>query len=910
MSGMGAVWRQLLGTVIGGACVFSTNCVTAQITPDRTLPNNSSITINGSTFNITGGTQAGRNLFHSFQQFSVPTGGTASFNNGLDIQNIFSRVTGGSPSNIDGIIKANGTANLFFLNPNGIVFGKNASLNVGGSFVASTASSIKFADGFEYGVTAPGTPPLLTISVPSGLQFGTNPGEIQVIGDGQGLRSTTDLIDTTAGLHVQPNQTLALVGGDITLEGGTLKTAGGRIELGSVAGNSLVSLTPINIGFSLGYGGVQNFGNIQLSKRAAVDASGEGGGDIQVWGKNLTLTDSSEIEASTLGAKPGGSLVVNAQNSVQLIGTSSDGQSPSGLFAKVYPSATGLGGDLTINTGQLVVQDGAQVGAGTFGAGNSGNLTVTADSIQLTGGGLFAQANPDSTGDAGNLTIKTGSLSVKDNSRVSVNTQGGGNAGNLTIEAKNVSVSQSQVTASTLSTGNAGNLTVDATDAVELSGEIPGTGGQPGSPGGLFAQVDLNGVGHGGNLTINTKLLNVSDGSKVQAATLGQGDAGNLFIHATDVNVFETDKPGFFTAEINAGNSLGPRTVTPPKGNGGNLTIETERLSVRGGGEVTVGTFGNGNAGTLQIHASERVEVVGTSVNGQRHSRVSAEVGTQGVGNGGALEIETGQLSIRDGGIVLVRSQGLGNAGNLTVNARSIRLDNNGTLNADTQSVNTDPNQQQATITLRSGDLILRRNSNITANARGNNVVGGNINIDTDVLAALDNSNIRANSTDFRGGQVRINAQGIFLSSDSKITASGLNSQLNGTVQINTPDIDPSRGLIKLPTKVVDASNGLVFSRCAAFNELAGGSNFTITGRGGLPPSPYQPLTSDVVWTDTRLPTTTQHQHKTHASLPKPQPIEIVPATGWVFNGKGEVTLISSAPNATTVNTPTSCPAR
>ena len=170
MSTMSDIGRQLLGIALGGACVFGASCATAQIRPDRTLPNNSSVTINGSVFNITGGTQAGRNLFHSFQQFSVPTGGTASFNNGLDIQNIISRVTGGEASNIDGLIKASGTANLFFLNPNGIVFGRNASLNIGGSFVATTANAIQFGNIGTLSASVPNNPALLTVN-PSALFF-------------------------------------------------------------------------------------------------------------------------------------------------------------------------------------------------------------------------------------------------------------------------------------------------------------------------------------------------------------------------------------------------------------------------------------------------------------------------------------------------------------------------------------------------------------------------------------------------------------------------------------------------------------------------------------------------------------------------------------------------------------------
>jgi filamentous hemagglutinin family protein len=122
------------------ACAVCSSSVNAQVIPDGTLK--TTVSQSGNNFTITNGDRVGNNLFHSFSQFSIPSKGSAFFNNASDIQNIFSRVTGGSVSNIDGLIQANGSANLFLLNPSGIIFGPNAKLDISGSFVATGRGGI------------------------------------------------------------------------------------------------------------------------------------------------------------------------------------------------------------------------------------------------------------------------------------------------------------------------------------------------------------------------------------------------------------------------------------------------------------------------------------------------------------------------------------------------------------------------------------------------------------------------------------------------------------------------------------------------------------------------------------------------------------------------------------------------
>ena len=884
-------WSQRLVLIAVTALVLFQNKSVAQIIPDTTLPSNSQVRLQDNIRFIEAGTQAGSNLFHSFQEFSVPNSTTAHFNNTPDIQNIISRVTGGSVSNINGLIRANASANLFLINPSGIIFSPQAQLDIKGSFVASTANSIKFADGMEFSAKNATSTPLLTVSVPVGLQFGVNPGPIKVLGDGLGLRKKLEPIDTTNALRVEPNQTLALVGGDVSLEGATLKTSGGRIELGSVVDSGFVSLTPTKSGFSFGYTDAKKLGNIQLFTEALVDASGETAGDIQILGNNLTLND-SRIETSTRGTKSGGSLVVDARESVNITGGLADDKPGAGLYANVLKGATGNGASLTIKTGTLLVENGAFVSTGTFGAGNAGNLTVDAQQIKIIGrsnnsqfaSSLNASAWENSTGNAGDLTIKTDTLLLRDGAQVVTGTFAQGNAGKLTVDAQNV--------------------------------ELIGTTADGKYSSGLFASADSKSTGNAGDLRITTNSLLVRNGALVLTITFSQGKGGNLTVDAQNIELIGTSPDGEIPSVL-AASAEGENAT----GLAGNLNLKTGSLLLKDGGLVAAATSGPGRGGNLTVNA-QKVEVIGSSAYSQFGTGFSSAAMPNSTGAAGNLTIDTDSLLVQDGAKITVESRGQGNAGGLTIRANSIVLDNNAILAANTRSINTDANQQQATINISSQDLILRRGSKITASATGEKVIGGNININNNILAILENSNILANSTEFQGGRVIINSQGVVRSRDSIIDAIGKTPELRGEVQIRTPDAEITRGTVVLPIEIVDATRLVNQNFCA----LAYNSRFIITGRGGIAPSPYEIQDSYTTWEDWRAnpqpfsgrqpgrqpgrqgvrEQDEQGEKKENFPLSTTPwygntlPTKIIEAQGWVINKKGQVELVALAPTNVT----------
>jgi filamentous hemagglutinin family protein len=969
-------------TIAGVIIISSGNKTFAQnsIVPDDTLGNENSVVtptvIKGFPGDeIEGGAQRGANLFHSFSEFNVGSGRGVYFLNPTGIENIFSRVTGANPSEILGTLGVLGNANLFLINPNGIIFGENARLDVGGSFVGTTADGVRLGETGIFSASEPETSNLLTVN-PSALFFNQMAaGEIINRSQAFGLEGETNSVGLPVGLQVASDQTLALVGGDVTLEAGNLTAAGGSIELGSVVGVGEVSLRQSGQSWRLEYDETNAFGNILLQDGSFIDASGAGGGDVKIQGARFEMTGGSFLYADTIGSEDGGEIFVRTTEAVTLSGGSF-------LTADVFGS--GIGGDVKIETRQLTVRDDeTRISASTFGSGNGGNLKIETEQlivrdgvigastldkgdggaftikatelIEVVGGTSALGTQAIGAGAAGDLIIETKQLLVRDGAQVGAGvgilgegnggsllvnatelveligvsvddgtagglftqTQGAGDAGDLTLETKQLIVRDgARISSATLlGEGDGGALTIKATESVAASG----TSADGRVFSGLTTQTE--GAGDAGDLTLETKQLIVQDGAQISASTFDEGDGGALTVKATEsVQVIGESADGQFGSSLVAG--------TRGAGDAGDLTLETKQLIVRDGAQISANTFDEGDGGALTVKATESVQVIGRSQNERFPSALlsSVESGatgdannlnistkhllvsdgavlaadSRGQGNAGDLTVNTSQLTLQNQGRLLVSGQGDFNPGNLTLTADNITLDNQSSIEANTES------GSQGNITLNTDNLLtLRRESKITTNATGT-ATGGNITINANdgfiVAVPNENSDITANATQATGGRVFIDATSLYgiepreeQTSQSDITASSeLGSEFSGIVEIDTPNVDPERDLVQLPTQPVETE---IVQACAPSNREEQ-SEFIITGRGGLPPSPEDLLDSDALAVDwvTRNPQTPNSPPEISPSTITPETAPIIEAQGWTVNENHEIVLIAHTP--------------
>jgi len=923
--------------------VLAPAAIAQAIRTDGTLPTlvNS---LDSQNFTIEVGARQGDNLFHSFEAFSVPAGGSAIFNVPADVENVFSRVTGGDLSSIDGLIQSGGQANLFLINPAGISFGSQASLDVAGSFVFSTADSLAFENNILFSASNPTAQPLLSVSAPIGLQLGAAPGPLTT-------QSNT--------LNVLSGETLGLIGGSVQLLDTVINIPAGRITVGSVAANGYVNIAEDSSGWHFNFteNTAENtaFQDITVGQGSRLTVGGADAGNIHLQGQNIFIDD-SKLLADISGAADGGLIQIDATDTIRL----TDG---SDIAAKVAAGATGQGADVAITTGQFVLTEGSDLkldNAGDAAAGNlsivaqsieilgngtdieldtdgtgrggdayieteqlllqdaaelqmdvraggdSGNLTILAESIELVGGSEINVRvdDADATGQGGSVTVTTGSLRLIDNAELNLNTEGAGDGGDLLLIADSIEVvGKSDISAEIAeptATGNGGNVRIETgTLLLSEDGDISlNTDGQ-GDSGNLFiiaesivlqnarssinTEIQETASGNGGDIEIVSDRIEILQGAEIAIEVEGSGQSGALEITAREILVSgsEAGRPSRIEASVDVGAT----------GNGGSLTINAEQLQIRAGGLITSATSGGGNAGSLTIRA-DTLSVQGTSEDGALISTVSAASETDFAA--GSIDITARQLQVSSDGIVSVSGLGNGDAGNLQIEAEEVVLSDNGQLQALVSA------GDRGNIDVRADRVLLLNNSRITATASGS-AIGGNIRFDSPFIVGVRNSDIVANAEQGAGGNIEIVTRSILglrfrddLTSGNDITATS-EFGVSGTVAIQNIDVAPDSGLVQLSTEFEDTSHQ-VSTGCAEADR----SQFVASGRGGIPASPVSSLGIPRLWSDFRAidssPATRQQNEPTTVSFPSEDshlsiaqnPVE---AANWSVDAHGQVSL-------------------
>ncbi|MHC5779895.1 beta strand repeat-containing protein, partial [Nostoc sp.] len=729
------------------------------------------------------------------------------------------------------------------------------------------------------------------------------------------------------------------VAGDITLNAtGDIKIAGSGSVIGNLVGEGAKgkggNITIDSGDFSLRDGaqlyastlGQGNAGNAIVGAKNAVsladayifstvEAGGVGkGGNIDINSATLSLTDGAQMLTITRGAfdtQPAGrgdagNVNVKVTGAVDIAGEKNGFLSA--IFSDVDTGTVGNGGNITIDSGDFSLQDGAQLSASTSGQGNAGNAIVGAKNVSLAGrAAILSTVDAGGVGKGGNIDINATSLSITDGAQLLTITRG---------------ASDTQPAGR----GDAGNVNVKVTGVVDIAGEKNGLGG------GILSYVDTGAVGNGGNIFIDSGDFSLRDGDQLEASTYGQGNAGNVTVGAKDAvtvsgtnqergissalftltNSTSTGIGGDITVNTNIfrvsdGALLDANTANNQKG--GDITVNANIFEALNGGQLTTTTSSNGRAGKITVNADDKLTISGIDPSySDRITNFPDNVRNIGANSG-----------------LFVSSTGSGITGEIEINSPQIALDNQGKLNASSASGN------GGNINVKSDLLLLRHGAQISTNAgtaeKGGD--GGNINIKSKFLVAVpnENSDISANAFTGIGGRVNITTDGLFgivpqksPTGKSDITAS---SQLgvSGKVTIKTLDTDPSHGLIQLASKVVDASQQITQGCTSTRGKNA--SHFIATGRGGLPQSPNEPLRGRAVitgWVDLPPQATERVMEKLAVEIPDKKPPDkkpivsitkstnqIVEAQGWIVDANGDIILVAQSGQSSSIKTAISC---
>jgi filamentous hemagglutinin family protein len=863
-----------LRTSSSGACLVSALVVgcllslpiagaEAQITLDGSLGPSGSLTGPSYVISREVGQLRGTNLFHSFAQFNVLTGESATFTGPSFVTNVLSRVTGGQLSTIDGLISTRAAmpnANFYLLNPAGVLFGPNARLDVGGSVRVSTADYLRFVDGTAFFADL-------------GSQSALSVADVAAFGF---LRAPTAGITVNGSvLQVDPGKTLSLVGGDIQISGGAsagnvgaLVANSGRIEIASVASAGEVRLVNAAGAPDLGVTSFSRLGSITISDGALLDVSGASGpsGSVVIRGGQL-VADLTTIKAETTGNVSGAGRAVDVQVTGDAVFTSSSIGSAtheSGDAGDIHVTAdtlrldngtgivsitdgSGRGPDIVVDVGSLHVTNGSAIvtstsasPSGIFPGGPGGSVTVTArDSLVVDGGGGLASISGALTpsGVGGDLAISAPSVTLGNGAFVLSMTSGDAAGGRINLSTERLSITGGARIES--HTGNAagGVVSVTATESALIS--------DAGS--GILSSGFLTGTGEtsapAGEIAVTAGQLTVTRDAVIQSGSLLEA-ASNIRVTATD-SIRITDGGGIVSLAFL--NDVGSLTVSAPTvvvsrglilasttgtGRAGNIVVNVGDLSLSNGGQIVTSSIASstGPGGNLTVNATGPVTISGRSsepafpaLNLNTSSGLFSAA--EAIGPAGTINVSTPALTLSDGGTISVATSGQGRGGDINIAAPTVSADH-GLILASTAGPG-----RAGDIALNVGDLSLVNGSQIvTSSAAGATGPGGNL-----TLNATGSVTISGRSSEPVLALNPNTSSGLFSTAEAVGPA--------GTINVSTPALTMSDGGtisvatfgqgrggdINIAANAIQLLNGasLVASSTGTAEALAGNINLT-----------------------------------------------------------------------------------
>ena len=781
--------------------------------------------------NITGGTRpdGGGNLFHSFGEFGVPTNNIANFLNdaALPTNNILSRVTGGNPSNIFGTIQTTGfesvefgNANLFLMNPAGIVFGPNATLNVSGSTHFTTADYLKLADGLQF-----------TAHLPSAQDAVLNVYPVVAFGFLESIPAPITVNGST--LSVNNGQAISLVGGDVTIGSG-LKSTGGQVAIASVASPGEVLADTFARAPNVNGQTFTTMGNISLLEDAILDVSGDAAGSVVIRGGELIMTN-ARISADTIDSH-GVPTAIDVNLTGDLSISTVDGPA---LTART--SGTGNAGEIHIVSDNMNVSGTGfsefifpVIDTHTSGAGNAGGVVISTQADLIVTGDPFSSVFFIDSGTEG-LDVGTGgdiNISARDvelnNSTISSGNalnffkffgEGTGRAGNINISSEKLKLDFfSSILSSSQNfldeTGKGGNIAITAT-AISLVGfsELNSSGGEQSGAitfnteqmilddSNVFALTSLM---PGGGITITGTVIELDNGSSLVTSTTGNGHAGPIIINASQrlglLRPSFSDSPsGIFS------NSLG---FFGNLGNSGDIIINAPVLEMVDGGRINARTGTSGRGGDVIIN-SQLVSISG-EIAGQFPEPIfslgaiqpsgiftGSELGNCSgpCGDAGNVSLTTDSLLIGNGGQINSGTNSSGAGGDLTINARETvsitgALSDGSSAGILSRTIGTDPDAGRGgNIDLTAGESFsLGNGATVSASSNGP-ANAGNIQLTATDTILIDGATVTTEAAQASGGNIKLTAQDLIRLNDSTISSSvqGSATTVGGDISLD-PD--------------------------------------------------------------------------------------------------------------------------